>query len=176
MMQLAQKIGILKSEIEQDAKNNNYEAWFYPEYSGVNGFSGTQDIFLVGLNPSSGTFPSKRDKQLYSLLKEKELQNVHITDFIKIRAKNNQINEVLNNSKLIKNQAQFFKKEIDILNPKLLITMGYKCDELIKQNISFSNSFIKKIKHYSFRFQSEDIVFKEISNSLDETKEIYFNL
>jgi hypothetical protein len=43
------KLNILKDEIEQNAINNNMEAWFYPEYSEVMGFIGTKDLFLIGL-------------------------------------------------------------------------------------------------------------------------------
>jgi hypothetical protein len=170
------KLNILKDDIEQNAKLNNTEAWFYPEYSGVKGFMGAKDIFLIGLNPSSGIFPSRRDKRLYNLLKEKNLHDIHITDFIKIRAKNNDVSQLLEDARLIKGQISFFKREVDILKPKLLITMGYKCDELVKKNIELSYLSIKRIKHYSYRFQNEDLVFNELSESLDEIIEKYLKL
>src|SRR3989344_3901969 len=168
----------LKEEITEYAKNNKLEAWFYPEYSGVKGFWGTQDIFLVGLNPSSGTFPSKKDKRLYALLKDKNLENIHITDFIKVRAKNNEVQDLLKNKDLIKEQVNFFKKEMSILNPKIIIPMGHLCEKLLKEHFPKLNSKIIRIKHYGFRYQrgGQENVFKEISESLNLIKESYKNL
>lgn len=165
----------LKNEIEENAIERGYQTWFYQEYSQVNGFEGVKDMFLVGLNPSSGTFPSRKDIRLYSLLEEKQLHDIHITDFIKIRATNNTVASILNNNVLIDEQAEFFHKEIEILKPKIIISMGRKCHELIR-NIGISPSInIMRIKHYSYRYQSEDDVFEEISNSLDEIKKIYLS-
>ena len=42
----------LKESVEKYAKGINQKAWFYPKYEGVKGFSGMQDIILLGLNPS----------------------------------------------------------------------------------------------------------------------------
>jgi uracil-DNA glycosylase len=166
------KLKSLKSDIEKNAKNNNLEAWFYPEYKGIKGFLGTQDIFLVGLNPSTGTFPSKKDERLYKLLKEKELANIHITDFIKVRAKNSEIPNRLEDKYLIKKQVEFLRQEIEILKPKIIIPMGSKCEELIKVYVKPTCRIIS-IWHYGYRFKSQDVVFDNISKSLDNIKEIY---
>jgi hypothetical protein len=104
------------------------------------------------------------------------LNDIHITDFIKIRAKNIQVSKLLEDTSVIRSQTYFFKREIDILSPKLLITMGYKCDELVIENIKLSYLLIKKIKHYSFRYQHEDLVFNELAESLDEIKDEYLKL
>jgi len=74
----------LKEQIEMYAKEIKQEAWFYPEYEGVKGFSGIQDIIFLGLNPSSGVFPSEKDRVFYKLLKEKGLEYSHLTDLIKM--------------------------------------------------------------------------------------------
>ncbi len=166
------KLKSLKSDIEENAKNNNLEAWFYPEYQDIKGFLGTQDIFLVGLNPSTGTFPSKKDERLYELLKEKELANIHITDFIKVRAKNSEISDRLEDKYLIKKQVEFLRQEIEILKPKIIIPMGSKCEELIKVHFKPTCRIIS-IWHYGYRFKSQDVVFDNISKSLDNIKEIY---
>ena len=98
--------------ITEKSEKIGKEAWFYPEYKGVKGFLGEQDIFLMGLNPSSGIFPSHKDKLLYSLLKEKELENIHITDLIKTRALNLGVAELITNPKFMKQQINFLKNEI----------------------------------------------------------------
>jgi len=165
----------LKEDIEQYAKETNQEVWFYPEYEGVKGFWGTQDIILLGLNPSSGIFPSNKDKLLYDLLKQKGFGNVHITDFIKVRAKNKHVTDFLANSVLMKKQTDFFSKELNIIKPKIIVTMGLQCNTLLKQYFPKIDCKykVRNIKHYSFRYQKREEVFAEISESLEEIKKEY---
>jgi hypothetical protein len=165
----------LKENIEKYAREINQEVWFYPEYEGVKGFSGTQDIILLGLNPSSGTFPSPKDKLLYDLLKKKGLEFIHITDFIKVRAKNKHVTDLIVNDDLMKKQANFFSDEMYIIKPKIIITMGYQCDNLLKQYFPKIENICKVfiIKHYGYRFKSTKEVFEEISQQLDKIKEEY---
>ncbi len=168
----------LKENIERYAKEINQEAWFYPKYNGVMGFSGTQDIIILGLNPSSGKFPSEKDKLFYNLLKEKGLEYIHLTDFIKIRAKNKQVVNLITNSELMKKQSDFFSDELFIIKPKIIITIGGQCDNLLKQYFNNIDKSYKvfQIKHYSYRYQSVESLFKEISVQLDEIKKEYKSL
>ena len=156
----------LKIEIEQSAENTNLEAWFYQAFSGVKGFFGTDKIILLGLNPSSGTFPSEKDKLLYETLKAHHLENAHITDFVKVRAKNKDVQNMLQNKELIAKQVKFFIKELDIIRPKAIIAMGFQCEELLKENCHLENIKIFRIKHYGYRYQTKEKVFQEINQSL----------
>lgn len=156
----------IKEKILEEYQNSNMEPWFYPEYEEVKGFNGESEIFLLGLNPSSGQFPSKRDKKLYSLLKKLGLKNIHITDFIKVRAKNKEVPNLLKNKNLLQKNADFLKKEIEILKPKIIITMGYQCQELLNQYFEEQSFLVKRIKHYGFRYQKEEDIFKEIESNL----------
>ncbi len=160
-------------EIISESNTNNFEAWFYPEYKGVKGFLGTQDMILLGLNPSSGTFPSRKDKILYELLIKKSLKNIHISDFIKIRAKNKEVPNILNNNELIKEQIGFLKKELEIIKPKIIIPMGLQCEELLKENFPYLDCEVIRIKHYGFRYKPQKEVFDEISSTLDKIREVY---
>ena len=172
----------LKENIEKYAKETNQEVWFYPEYEGVMGFLGIQDVILLGLNPSSGTFPSEKDKLLYKLLKEKGLEYIHITDFIKVRAKNKHITDLIGNSELMKKQTDFFSDELNIIKPKIIITMGSQCDNLLKQFFRRIDKSYKviQIMHYGYNrfhdrshYKSTKDVFDKISPQLDKVKEEY---
>jgi len=165
----------LKENIFNYAKEIGKEVWFYPEYQGVKGFLGEQDIILLGLNPSSGNFPSKQDKKLYNLLKEKGFEYIHITDFIKIRAKNKHVSELITNEELMKKQANFFSDEILIIKPKIIIAMGNRCLNLLKQYFPKIDSLCKvfQIKHYGYRFDTQEKLFNEISNQLEDIKKEY---
>lgn len=168
----------LKENIEKYAKETNQEVWFYPEYEGVRGFSGTQDIILLGLNPSSGIFPSEKDKLLYKLLKEKGLEFIHITDFVKVRAKNKYVIDLITNSNLMKKQSDFFSDELNIIKPKIIITMGIQCNNLLRQYFPKIESLCKvfQINHYGYRFKSTKELFDGISKQLNEVKKEYESL
>ena len=53
--------------------------------------------------------------------------------------------------------------------------MGFECENLIKEYLPTLSVKIIRIKHYGFRYKSEDAVFLEISESLDKMKEEYIN-
>lgn len=172
----------LKKNIEAYAKESGQEAWFYEEYGGVKGFLGTKDIIVLGLNPSSGKFPSKKDKLFYNLLKEKGFESAHLTDFIKIRAKNKEVKIKLTaNPDLMKKQVGFFSEELSIIKPKLIITIGGECDKLLKQYFPKIEKDCKVIQifHYSYnrfhkssKYKSVEEVFEKISCQLDEIKNL----
>lgn len=91
LLELRRKI-VLKEEVE-----GWREVWFFPQYKGVKGFLGTQDIMFVGLAPSTGSFPSRSGDFLYEQLKEHGFGNAHITDIVKIRMLGSAVEEFLGN-------------------------------------------------------------------------------
>ena len=54
-----------------------------------------------------------------------------------------------------------------------MIAMGCDCEKLLRKYFSNSLCAIKRIKHYSYRYQKDEEVFKEISDSLDKILEEY---
>lgn len=169
---MKEKIDLLKElmkKIKAQHKEKNLEVWFYPEYEGVKGFLGTQDIILLGLNPSSGAFPSKNDKKLYSLLKEHGLENIHISDFFKVRTKNKDVRiNILENKELIDKEVKFLKEELDIVKPRVILAMGHKCKELMAIYFPHLKDKTERMIHYSFRFRNKEEIFNEISDKLAE--------
>ena len=83
--------------------------------------------------------------------------------------------ELITNTNLMKKQSQFFSDELHIIKPKIIITMGIRCDNLLKQYFPKIDLIYKifQIKHYGYRFQPVESLFDEISNNLDEIKKEY---
>lgn len=155
----------LKKEIEETfgVKKN---VWFFPEgkkfnVEGVKGYLGTQNIMFVGLNPSmenasvksKGYSPS--DNFLYTMLREYGFQNAHITDFLKVGRKNKEINEHLKNKIEVETNLKFLRKEIDITNPKIIVTMGRKCESLFKKYLVDIKIPLLYLWHYSYVFRGK---------------------
>lgn len=125
------------------------EVWFFPKYKEVNGYMGTGDIFFVGLNPSSGRFPSKQDDMFYDELKNNNLNNAHITDLIKLRATDKNLQEIIDDIPIFNDQIETLRREIDILNPKLIVALGRKCEKHLKDKFKhLPDSQIKYLRHY----------------------------
>ena len=150
------------------------EVWFFPSYNQVKGFLGTQDIIFLGLNPSHGYFPSKYDKFFYKELKKNNFEDAHITDLIKIKELNKKINELLEDKKILKEQVEFLIKEIKIINPRIIVILGRKCDELFRKNFPDEDIPIIKIRHYSsIRFPKNKNSF---SKEMKKVKEMYIRM
>ena len=65
-----EKLEELRREIVEEFLIKGWmDVWFYPRHEGVMGYLGTQDIMLVGLNPSYSCFPTQHDELFYNELK-----------------------------------------------------------------------------------------------------------
>ncbi len=137
-------------DLEEAIKNStNRETWFYPEYKDVKGWLGTENIFFVGSNPSCNTFPTRHTELLYGELRENGFEDAHLTDLVKIRARNIEVDEVI--EKYFKKHIKFFEKEIDILRPKRIIIMGGRAKDILEK-FGYRDSRFCFIYHYSCRF------------------------
>jgi len=66
----------------------NKDVWFYPEYEGIKGYLGTQNLVFIGPNPSYNKFPTRHTNFFYEQLKINRFKNAHLTDLVKIRTFN----------------------------------------------------------------------------------------
>ncbi|MEM3407074.1 MAG: uracil-DNA glycosylase family protein [Candidatus Aenigmatarchaeota archaeon] len=137
----------------------------FPSIWNVKGFFGTGKVFFVCEQPSTGTFPTGADKLFYGLIEKYKFEEAHITDFIKCKGKVDKIRNVE-----IENCFPFLKEEIKILKPKIIVAVGKKVYEELK-NRKIEGITFKKIMHYSYayRYKKEKI----LENQFDElAKEI----
>lgn len=138
----------LKALEEKIKKATRKETWFYPEYDEVKGWLGTKPIMFVGPNPSCNKFPTRHTDFFYKQLIKNRFKNAHLTDLIKIRAKNDEADMVID--KTFKKQIKFFKEEIDIIKPKLIVLMGGRTRRKIKKlGQKHEELNFKHIYHYS---------------------------
>ena len=141
------KLDDLRKEIIKEVCiNKRIDAWFYPEQDGVKGWLGIQNIMFVGSNPSYNTFPSKSTNFFYDQLKKNKFKNAHLTDLIKIRAKNNEADMVID--KTFNKQIKFFEEEINIIKPKLIVIMGGRAKRTLKK-FNYKDKRFRYIYHYS---------------------------
>ena len=111
------------------------DVWFFPEANGVRGWQGIQDIMFVGLNPSTGRFPSEPDQFLYAQLIRNDFQEAHLTDAIKCRGTASQVQNWLKDDDFLRQQMDYLKEEISLTNPRLIVPVGQKCANLLRSRL-----------------------------------------
>ncbi|HHT9152730.1 MAG TPA: uracil-DNA glycosylase family protein, partial [Candidatus Hypogeohydataceae bacterium YC40] len=122
----------------------------------IKGFLGTKDIIFLGLNPSYGAFPSDNDKFFYDCLSNRDFENAHITDLIKIRAKgkgskHESIDKLHEDKRIVKEQVEFLKREIEIIEPKIIVTLGKECDKHFRKKFEERIEDPYETPHHSFK-------------------------
>jgi hypothetical protein len=134
-----------------------HEVWFFPNFPrkyGVSGWEGTDPIIFIGLNPSTGHFPSRADCLFYGYLGRKKLRfhHAHITDLYKIRASASGITDDMRNGNFSERlNRKYLLKEIDILKPRLVVALGKRAFEILKKWIPKHPQWsLDRIRHYSW--------------------------
>lgn len=158
-MRLAKKreqLKSLRSEIIDKIFKERWEdVWFFPEYKGVKGYLGTQDIIFLSINPSTGVFPSWFDKQYYRQLKRNGFYNAHLTDVFKQRAKNWKV--LAKDRNITEEAKRFLLKEIRIINPILIVLVGKSYERFYKKilkEIDIKAETVT-ISSYTFRYETK---------------------
>jgi hypothetical protein len=177
---LALRKRIIDKYYATPTKSTNWkEVWFFPSHKGIQGFLGTQKIIFLGLNPSSGLFPTKRDEFFYGQLKANGFQDAHITDLIKLKSTNKKITE-LEKSPDFEDQCCFLHEEMKIIDPKLIVFLGKKVQDLYNQYLKERYTDIKgittkRIPHYSYRWGNDKRIKEKFSEKMKDIKKQYKN-
>ena len=140
--------------------------WFFPEQAGVKGWSGTAPIMFVGLNPSTGAFPSKAVYLLYNSLRKNGLPNAHITDILKIRLDRRLVEEAFANRELVQLHKGWLREEVRILKPNLIVALGKQALVKLKGWLpERCHSKIVMIHHYSWahRYGKEEVFTRDVA-------------
>ena len=126
------------------------EVWFFPRFGGVDGWRGTQDIMFVGLNPSTGRFPSHAGRMLYAL-RRNGFKRAHLTDVIKERATASTVQEIDRDRKRMRKYRRYLLAEIKIVRPRLIVAMGRRAYGILTTWLG-SDARVRRIPHYAARF------------------------
>lgn len=154
MEQKARGLALLRERIIRDLFVNEWrDVWFFPPFNGVDGWAGTQDIMFVGLNPSTGRFPSIADRNFYAVLKRTGLEHAHLTDVIKERARGPDVARIERDPARMDRYWRYLREEIEILCPRLIVGLGQRALRLLTDRRG-SEAPLKGIPHYAQLFPS----------------------
>ncbi len=134
---------------------NWHDVWFFPRWNGVEGWCGTADVFFVGSAPNFGRFPTAADEFLYGELLENQFENSHVTDLFKTRARNEDVGVLLRDADFVRRHQQYFRLELEILRPRLVVAFGDQTETELKkwQSQGIPIPAVKRIWHYAYPFR-----------------------
>jgi len=145
----SKKLENLRRKIIEDCSIKSWQdVWFYPEYRGVKGWMGTQDIIFVGSNPSYNVFPTNYTNFFYKQLKANGFDKAHLTDLIKIRSTNADADRIIQDN--LESQTKYLQEELEIVKPKLIVVMGNRCQQFFEE-LDYKE-YITIIHYSSIRF------------------------
>ncbi|MCX6746741.1 MAG: hypothetical protein NTU63_01240 [Candidatus Pacearchaeota archaeon] len=159
------------SQLEKELKikfGEDIKVWVWGEISDVKGFYGTGKVgnsvvIWITERPSSArftlrahSFPDKVDEWFYGMLKEESLENIHLTDFVKIMADSG----IYPTQEELKINAEWMKKEIENLmedKKKLIIIANTRrVVNRMKENLPNYQIIYKPFFKHIFRFNSKE--------------------
>lgn len=154
------QLNLLHNDIKTEIPNY----WVFPTENGIQGFMGTggqNQIMFVGERPSSIKHGIDSHRiQFYKVLKRFNLHDAHITDIIKSRGT---VNEPYPD---LKSDWRFFKRELTIVEPKLVFTLSEKVHQLLMLTLIERGITEVPIYHYSYAFRYNKI--KEFNKQLEQ--------
>jgi hypothetical protein len=130
--------------------NSRKGCWLFPQQGSVQGFIGTDPVFLVGDQPSMSPWPPEHPnrKFLYGLLHRLGLANAHLTDIYKRRGGCGALREGLPED--FHEHVSWFREEIELLQPTCIIALGNLAFELLDKHVPECKPMLKKVWHFAY--------------------------
>jgi len=125
--------------------------WRFPEQEPIQGFLGTDPIFIVGDQPSMSNWGAlhRCRRTFYGTLKALGLANAHLTDLYKKRGEPSELKNGLPRD--FHDHLDFFRREIDILKPTRIVALGRLADRLLRQHAADLEPAMRPpIWHFSY--------------------------
>lgn len=124
--------------------------WRFPTEDIVQGFLGTDSLFIVGDQPSQSTwgYDNPNRRTFYEHLIKFNVANAHLTDVYKRRGRSSSLAKLIPAD--FQEHVQFFRKEIEILRPTRIIALGDLAYRLLAQYVPETKPILKHTWHFSY--------------------------
>jgi hypothetical protein len=114
---------------------------------------GRGPIFIVGDQPSKDKWPPEHPNRraFYDTLQKVGLQNAHLTDLYKKRGWSSELERCPPDDfpDDFPDHVKFFKEEIEILQPTLIVALGQLAQRLLIQKVTEWKLAVPRIWHFS---------------------------
>jgi hypothetical protein len=132
--------------------------WRFPEDAPVRGFLGTDQLFIVGDQPSTSPWPpSNRNRRIfYELLTRIGASNAHLTDLYKKRGRSGHLR--IGVPADLDTHLTFFREELEILQPKRIVALGKLAHDLLARHLPEVRPFLGQMWHFSYAVRSGRLI------------------
>lgn len=130
---------------------DSHPDWFrFPTEKVVEGFLGTDLIFIVGDQPSTSKWnvDNRNRRGFYDTLTKVGLANAHLTDLYKRRGSSSELKSRIPSD--LSEHVKFFRKEIELLNPTLVLALGELAYQFLALFTPELKSMLKQVWHFSY--------------------------
>src|SRR5436189_3567068 len=136
--------------------DSHQDWWRFPSQGPIQGFMGTDPIFIVGDQPSRSEWRSEHPNRrtFYGTLQKLEITNAHLTDIYKKRGECSALKKGLPRD--FDEHVALFCEEIEILQPTIIIALGDLAYNLLTQKLPACRNMLKKVVHFSYATRSDD--------------------
>jgi hypothetical protein len=122
--------------------------WRFPTEKVVEGFLGTDPIFIVGDQPSTSQWGvnNRNRRGFYDLLPMLGAGNAHITDLYKRRGLSGALKNGIPED--FQEHLNFFRREVEILSPTRVLAMGRDAYYLLSEHTPELRPTLKRVLHF----------------------------
>ncbi len=124
--------------------------WLFPEQDAIQGFMGTDPIFIVGDQPSKSEWPPGHPNRraFYGHLQKIGVPNAHLTDLYKKRGECSALRAGLPDD--FADHVSLFREEIEILQPTRIVALGHLAYRLLKEHVAERSPSMTRMWHFSY--------------------------
>jgi hypothetical protein len=124
--------------------------WRFPTEKVVEGFLGTDPIFIVGDQPSTSQWSvnNRNRRGFYDALVKIGAANAHLTDLYKRRGSSGELRRQIPDD--LQEHVKFFRKEVELLNPTMVLALGDLAYQFLALLTPELKPKLKRVWHFSY--------------------------
>jgi hypothetical protein len=124
--------------------------WRFPTESIVQGFMGSDQLFIVGDQPSTSPWeyhnPNRR--AFYDALASVGAQNAHVTDLYKKRGPSGALRSGLPSD--FGEHLGLFRRELEVLRPRRVVALGAHAYDLLHEHVPEIRPLLARLWHFAY--------------------------
>jgi hypothetical protein len=124
--------------------------WRFPTEKVVEGFLGTDPIFIVGDQPSTSKWDinNRNRRGFYDTLIKIGVANAHITDLYKRRGMSGELRRKIPDD--LQEHVKFFREEVELLNPTRVLALGDLAYQFLALLTPELKPKLERVWHFSY--------------------------
>jgi len=124
--------------------------WRFPTEKVVEGFLGTDPLFIVGDQPSTSQWNvnNRNRRGFYDTLAKIGAANAHLTDLYKLGGSSGELIRQIPDD--LQEHVKFFRKEVELLNPTRVLALGDLAYQFLALLTPELTPKLKRVWHFSY--------------------------